>query len=426
MVGSVYCFRRSARTPQLIFWIEGDALWWSGDDEKQRLEFPDIREVRLTERYPQRRSALGGKRIWVAEFVGSRGAATVLSPLHLNRDGRWDDRSGDYYRFLNELLDRLKAANPNLAIVHRQHWYVRIGRAAARARAQLGGWALVGLVKACRPLPPDGLAAVGGAIARLVGPFSHGHRLARANLAASFPQHSADEIKRIISGMWENLGRVCAEFVHLERFWDYDRNGTTSSPVYLDQKTLGQVSRLRASGGPRLYFTAHLANWEVTAILATAFGSESELAVVYRPVELGAAARVVMTPRARAIGTLISSDRGAASRLRNALKRGMHVAMLVDEHFRGGIPVTFFGRPCTVNPTLARFARLFDCPVHGLRAIRLDDNRLTVNVTDALELPRAADGKIDVAEAMQLITSIVEGWVREHPEQWIWLRRRWR
>ncbi len=110
MVGSVYCFRRSARTPQLIFWIEGDALWWSGDDEKQRLEFPDIREVRLTERYPQRRSALGGKRIWVAEFVGSRGAATVLSPLHFNRDGRWDDRSGDYYRFLNELLDRLKAA----------------------------------------------------------------------------------------------------------------------------------------------------------------------------------------------------------------------------------------------------------------------------------------------------------------------------
>ena len=161
MVGSVYCFRRSARTPQLIFWIEGDALWWSGDDEKQRLEFPDIREVRLTERYPQRRSALGGKRIWVAEFVGSRGAATVLSPLHFNRDGRWDDRSGDYYRFLNELLDRLKAANPNLAIVHRQHWYVRIGRAAARARAQLGGWALVGLVKACRPLPPDGLCGRG-------------------------------------------------------------------------------------------------------------------------------------------------------------------------------------------------------------------------------------------------------------------------
>lgn len=86
----------------------------------------------------------------------------------------------------------------------------------------------------------------------------------------------------------------------------------------------------------------------------------------------------------------------------------------------------FFGRPCKVNPMLARLARKYDCPIHGSRAIRLPDGRLRLEVTEPLKLPRDADGKVDVTATMQLITWVVEGWVREHPEQWLWLHRRWR
>jgi Kdo2-lipid IVA lauroyltransferase/acyltransferase len=90
------------------------------------------------------------------------------------------------------------------------------------------------------------------------------------------------------------------------------------------------------------------------------------------------------------------------------------------------VDVTFFGRTCKANPMAARFAQFFDCPVHGFRSIRLPGNRVQVEFTEAVTMPRDLNGKIDVQAAMQTITGIVEGWVREQPEQWLWLQRRWR
>jgi KDO2-lipid IV(A) lauroyltransferase len=68
----------------------------------------------------------------------------------------------------------------------------------------------------------------------------------------------------------------------------------------------------------------------------------------------------------------------------------------------------------------------FEYPIHGARAIRRPDGGLEFRVTDAIDPPRDANGKIDIAATMQLITAVVERWIREHPEQWMWQHRRWR
>ncbi|WP_438672413.1 LpxL/LpxP family acyltransferase, partial [Serratia marcescens] len=60
------------------------------------------------------------------------------------------------------------------------------------------------------------------------------------------------------------------------------------------------------------------------------------------------------------------------------------------------------------------------------RVIRLPGNRFRLEATEEIVLPRDAEGRIDVKGAMQAMTDVVEGWVREHPEQWLWLHRRWR
>jgi len=100
--------------------------------------------------------------------------------------------------------------------------------------------------------------------------------------------------------------------------------------------------------------------------------------------------------------------------------------MLVDQYFVRGVPVTFFGRRTMANPLLARLARHFDCPIHGVRFIRLTGHRFRGELTDAISPARGAAGDIDIAGTMQIITSVIEGWIREHPEQWLWLHRRWR
>ncbi len=126
------------------------------------------------------------------------------------------------------------------------------------------------------------------------------------------------------------------------------------------------------------------------------------------------------------MGTLIPNSRGAAFEIAAAMERGEHLGMLVDQRLARGPTVPFFGRPARTNPLAAKFARQFDCPVHGARAIRLPGGRLHLELTPAVEMPRDADGQIDVVAATAKITAVMEGWVREHPEQWFWLHDRWR
>jgi len=101
--------------------------------------------------------------------------------------------------------------------------------------------------------------------------------------------------------------------------------------------------------------------------------------------------------------------------------------MLVDQHDFRGVDVTFFGRACKANPLIAQLARHTNCFVRGIRTVRLPDgNHFRGDITEPLDLPRDAQGEVDIQGTMQMITSIIEGWVREHPEQWLWLHRRWR
>jgi KDO2-lipid IV(A) lauroyltransferase len=75
---------------------------------------------------------------------------------------------------------------------------------------------------------------------------------------------------------------------------------------------------------------------------------------------------------------------------------------------------------------IAKLAREFECPIHGIRVVRLPRGRFRAELTEAVTPARDAEGKIDVKRTMQVITSVIEGWVREYPEQWLWLHRRWR
>jgi len=139
-----------------------------------------------------------------------------------------------------------------------------------------------------------------------------------------------------------------------------------------------------------------------------------------------AVAKEIIRIRAPLMGRLIRTRAQAALEMAVALEAGEHVGMLVDQHFSRGVDVMFFGRRCKANPSIARLARRFDCPVVGMRVIRLPDHRFFVTGDGPYELPRDAAGQIDVVAATQMITSVIEGWIREHPGQWLWFHRRWR
>ena len=263
---------------------------------------------------------------------------------------------------------------------------------------------------------------IAGAVMRTVGPWLPEHRTGRANLRAAFPDKSDADIEAILRGVWDNLGRVAAEIAHL----DHICSGDPYKRTYIDYtpEAIARFLHVKDDGKPALVFAAHLANWELPAVIAASDGLDS--VVLYRRPNLGAIADAVIALRKGLMGELVASSMGAPVALARALEQGRHVAMLVDQHYTRGIDVTFFGRTCKVNPLIAMLAREVECPIHGTRVIRLPGNRFRAEISGEVKPVRDAKGRIDVRCTMQAITDVVEGWVREHPEQWLWVHRRWR
>jgi len=278
------------------------------------------------------------------------------------------------------------------------------------------------LLAALRRTDPDRASDLCGAGTRRMGPLLPTHRIGRANLRAAFPDRSDDWIEETLRGAWENLGRVAGEYVHLGKLWDYDPERPNAGRIITDDASL--FTELQNDGKPALCFAAHLGNWELPAVMAAAHGLPS--AVLYRMPNNKAVARELTRIRAPLMGHLIRSRSQAPLEMAAALERGEHLGMLVDQHFSRGVDVTFFGRRCKANPSIARLARQFDCPVVGIRVIRLPDRRFRIAAEGPFELPRDATGRIDVQQSTQMITSVVERWIGEHPDQWLWFHRRWR
>ena len=283
----------------------------------------------------------------------------------------------------------------------------------------------VGLLGAIKRMDRKRTANFAGAFMRKVGPLLPEHRVGRDNLHAAFPTKSDAEIEQILAGVWDNLGRIAVEFAHLDEFCVEGAGQQTPDIITYAPEVAERYRRIVGAGRPMLGFAAHLANWELPAVAAKLLAEHS--AVLYRRPNIRPISNVIVKLRAPLMGELVATGLDAPIKLARLLQSGTHVGMLVDQHFSKGVDVVFFGRRCRANPLIALLARQTECPIHGMRVVRKPDgNSFSVDITDPVAPARDADGRIDVAGTMQAITSAVESWVREHPEQWLWLHRRWR
>jgi KDO2-lipid IV(A) lauroyltransferase len=291
------------------------------------------------------------------------------------------------------------------------------------AGALLGPLTVV-VLRALRLVDPDRTARFTGRVMRRIGPLRKEHRIGRENLVAAFPEKSSSEIEAILDKVWENLGMFAGEFAHLDRMWDFKEANPATGRIEAEPRTIDRFLKLRDDGKGALIFAAHLGNWELPALAGPAYGLES--AIVFRPPNLNAVADAVERIRAVNMGTIVPTERDAPLRLARMLEKGVHAGMLVDQYYVRGVDVVFFGRNTKCNPLLARLVAQVECPIHGVRVIRLPNHRFRLELSEEVAPVRGGDGKIDVRGTMQAVTTVVEDWIREYPEQWLWLHRRWR
>jgi KDO2-lipid IV(A) lauroyltransferase len=283
-----------------------------------------------------------------------------------------------------------------------------------RERVEACGAAL--FFAAMRILPIDAASALGGFLARHIGPSLGISGRARRNLAAALPELPAAEIEVVVRGMWDNLGRVAAEYPHLPRIRVFPPDGrvVTSGLEHLD--------RAIAAGRKVIIFGGHLGNWEIAALAAGQYGID--VAQIYRAANNRLVDRMIARFRGTA-SEFIPKGRVASRRALAALRRGAHLTLLVDQKLNHGIAVPFFGRAAMTAPALALLALHFDCAVLPARVERLEGAHFRLTIHPPLEVPKSGERAADIAALMQAVNQTLERWIRDRPEQWFWLHRRW-
>lgn len=288
---------------------------------------------------------------------------------------------------------------------------------------RITGALIRGSMQFVRWLGPDRSERAAVALFRLLTPLFKEHRTAATNIAAAFPEKSEAECAAILRGCWDSFAKTAVEFVFLEDIaaaFDVTRPG--EGKIIVDG--IERFVELRDDGKPAVIFAAHLANWEVLAVVAKKYDLKI-IIPIRKPTNL-MLADDILKKREPLMGELVDTNRGAGFKIAAALDRNEHLGMLVDQRLARGIRLPFFGRPALTNPLAAKFARQYDCPVHGARAIRQPDGRLLLELTPEIEMPRDADGLIDVKGACLKMNETIEGWIREYPDQWFWVHNRWR
>jgi len=283
----------------------------------------------------------------------------------------------------------------------------------------------VGLIGAIKRMDRRRMANFAGALMRKAGPLFKEHRLGRDNLRVAFPEKSEAEIETILGGVWDNLGRIAVEFAHLDEFCVAGFGRQTPDIITYPPHSQERYDRIAKSGKASIGFAAHLANWELPGVGAKLIGVKS--AVLYRRPNIDAISNVIIKLREPLMGELIPTGLDAPVRLARLLQAGVPVGMLADQHYTRGVEVTFFGRRCLANPLLAMLARQTELPIYGMRVVRNPDgNSFWGEISDPVEPVRGAHGRVDIQGTTQAITAVIEGWIRQYPEQWLWLHRRWR
>lgn len=264
----------------------------------------------------------------------------------------------------------------------------------------------------------ENASSIGGWIGRkLVAPTKFSN-LARENLRSAFPEKTEDDIEAIIRGMWENLGRVMAEYAHLDKIhWK-------SSDPRLSVTGLENLPPEEQRKDGVLLISGHFANWETMPIAAREFGISG--ATIARATNNPYVNSWLEKLRVRnGLPELISKGGDGLRRVYDLLRKGNFVCMLVDQRASEGISVPFFGRGAFTTPAPATLALRLNSIVVPISNERLDGARFHIQVHPAIEPPNTGDRSRDIVEFTSKLNAFVEERIREHPEQWLWIHRRW-
>ena len=276
--------------------------------------------------------------------------------------------------------------------------------------------AFAGFIGLMRLLGVERASNLGGALLRTLGPRVGTHRTVTRNLRIAFPDLGRAEREALALEAWERIGRSFAETAVMDQL--------TPQSGRLEIVGKDRLDAIRDGGKPVVFVSGHLSNFEVMAAVLVASGVPVQ--VTYRAANNPYVDAQIRKARAR-YGVKLFAPKGGdgARELLQGLERGESVALLNDQKFSEGPEVTFFGQPVNAAPGPSRLALRFGTVLQPISVVRLPGVRFRVTAHEPIPVPSTGDRPADIARGVQAITTFVENRVREVPEDWFWVHKRW-
>jgi len=250
----------------------------------------------------------------------------------------------------------------------------------------------------------------------LVGRFSDKAAKARENLAIAFPDESPEWRDNTTREIFRHLGYSAAELVKLEKIWE-EREQRIE--FVLEPEALKHMESKNAT----VFMTAHVGAWQVASLVTRQFGFN--ISAIYAP-ESNPVMQEFMQALRQSFGeTLIPADAGPRPLIK-ALNAGGSIIMAMDTRPETGKLIPFFGVDALTNTSAAGLALRTGAALVVSRAERLPGARYRVTVYDPLASPIPdAPVKEQAVALTEIIHHYFEDWIREYPQQWVCLKRRW-
>ncbi len=269
-----------------------------------------------------------------------------------------------------------------------------------------------------RLLPLDIASGIGGLLGRSLGPLMPKHKLAIANLKYVFPEITEKELKKITTRMWDNLGRMIGEFPHARYFNNkYKNRIKIKGTEHFDSTATMDI------GG--IIVSAHYGNWEIATSIASDYSDKIKLNLLYRKPNNFFLNPLFNRRKKSSNSKLIAKDDGAARVLLTALRNKEYIGILADQKINTGLLMDFLGHKTQVSDSAALFALRFGCPIIPARIVRTKGTHFEATIYPPIITPKHHDMAKESKEITIQIKELIESWIHEHPEQWLWIHDRW-
>ena len=264
-------------------------------------------------------------------------------------------------------------------------------------------------------LGPNLSSNLSGKLFEKVGPFFRPKKIIHSNIKKAIPNINDEEMNKITKLMWNNYGRVFAEYMFIKDF----RNGKLKSNIEIDgQEILEEIKNLNKQV---IFISGHFGNFELMAMYLEKTGIN--LTAIYRPLNNIFLNFIMERIRKKYIcKNQIKKGIGGLKKLIKLKKNNFSTALMIDQRVSEGILSNFFNQEALTTTIPAQLVKKFNIPIIPVFIKRIEGVSYKIKINKPLYFSKDAS----IKNITEDLNKVLEKMIINNPEEWIWSHNRWK